>query len=186
MTARKVGLFVAFVATVYGANWAIEHLGTQLDPFGPHTIPVGFGLDAPSGVLFAGLAFGLRDALHEAAGRWWVIAAILAGAALSWALGASGTIPGGHVSIAVASGVAFLFSETCDLLAYEPLRERNWPAAVAVSNVIGAVVDSALFLWLAFGSLDFIEGQVLGKTWVIVAALPVVWLARRQREPAYA
>ena len=35
---------------------------------------------------------------------------------------------------------------------------RNWYAAVAASNAVGLVVDSALFLLIAFGSLQFIAG----------------------------
>lgn len=168
----RVVLFAAFVAVVYGANWALERYGV---------VSIGFGLMAPAGVYFAGVGFGLRDALHEVGGHAWVLAAIATGAALSWWLSDAVTIPGGHASIAVASGVAFALSELADLAVYSPLRERNWPAAVALSNVVGAVADSALFLWLAFGSLDFIQGQVIGKTYMVALALPVVWQARRLR-----
>lgn len=161
----------AFVATVYAANWLLETVGT---------IPVGFGLEAPAGVLVAGLAFGLRDVLHETLGRMWVAGSILAGAALSWLVSDGASIPGGVTSIAVASGAAFLLSEAADALVYDPLRHRHWPAAVAASNLVGAVVDSALFLWLAFGSLAFIWGQILGKAYMVAVALPLVWLVRRR------
>ncbi len=149
--------FIAFVGTVYCANWALKHWGT---------VPVGFGLRAPAGVWFAGVAFVLRDWLQEIAGRLWVVAAILAGAALSYWVGASVTIPGGHVSIAVASGIAFMLSEFADFSVYTPLRERNLPAAVLASQIVGAVVDSILFLILAFGSLTLLQGQIVGKVWV--------------------
>lgn len=56
---------------------------------------------------------------------------------------------------------------------------RGRPAAAVGSNLVGAVVDSAVFLWLAFGSLDFLAGQVVGKAWVTLLCLPLVWLARR-------
>jgi hypothetical protein len=170
---KRLALFAAFVGCVVAANWALNRWGI---------VPIGFGLMAPAGVYFAGLGFGLRDALHEAGGRSWVLAAIATGAVVSWFI-ADGTIPGGHTSIAVASGLAFAFSELADLAVYEPLRERTWPAAVAASNVVGAVVDSALFLWLAFGSLDHMAGQVVGKTYMIALALPVVWWARHNRRP---
>lgn len=174
MSRRSValGAFAGFVACVYGANWALERYGV---------VPIGFGLTAPAGVYFAGLAFGLRDALHETAGRWWVLTAIALGAALSYTLSDGVTIPGGHAAIAVASGVAFGLSELADLAVYEPLRQRNWPSAVALSNVVGAVVDSALFLWLAFGSLSHLAGQVVGKTYMVALAVPLVALARRRR-----
>lgn len=126
------------------------------------------------------LAFGLRDALHERAGRGLVVAAIGVGALISYLIEDGVTIPGGHAVIAIASAVAFAISEVADLAIYEPpLRARSWPTAVAASNVAGALVDSALFLWLAFGSLDHLAGQVWGKTLMVAVALPIVWLARR-------
>lgn len=171
MTARIL-LFAAFVGCVVGANWALDHYGL---------VPVAPGLEAPAGVYFAGLAFGLRDALHERSGRWWVMAAIATGAAVSYLIEDAVTIPGGLVPIAVASAVAFAVSELADLAVYEPLRARSWPAAVALSNVVGAVVDSALFLWLAFGALDHLAGQVVGKALMVGHALVIVWWARRRR-----
>ena len=59
-------LAAVYAATIPAANWAINHWGDVQFPGGPHTIPVGFGLSAPSGVLFVGLAldtirFGTSD-----------------------------------------------------------------------------------------------------------------------------
>lgn len=165
-------LFASFVATVWAANWALGRYGI---------VSIGFGLMAPAGVYFAGLSFGLRDALHEAGGRALVIAAVLVGAALSYVLEDAVTIPGGHVAIAVASGVAFLLSEFADLAVYEPLRRRQWTVAVMASNLVGAVVDSLLFLWLAFGTTDGWADLTIGKTYMVAPALLIVWWARRGR-----
>src|SRR5215212_46416 len=63
-----------YVATIFAANWAIASFGV---------VPVGFGLMAPAGVYFAGLAFTFRDLTQEKLGRRAVIFAILLGAALS-------------------------------------------------------------------------------------------------------
>ncbi|HWT07685.1 MAG TPA: VUT family protein, partial [Roseomonas sp.] len=52
--------------------------------------------------------------------------------------------------------------------------------AVAASGAVGLLVDSVAFLWLAFGSLDFLAGQVVGKAWMVLAALPFVHLLRRR------
>jgi apolipoprotein N-acyltransferase len=42
------------------------------------------------------------------------------------------------------------------------------------------VVDSIVFLMLAFGSLDYLAGQILGKFWMILLALPLLaWLRQR-------
>ena len=54
-----LGLWVAFVATVGGANWALATFGI---------VPIGFGLSAPAGVYFAGIGFTLRDLMHDRGG----------------------------------------------------------------------------------------------------------------------
>lgn len=147
-------------ATVVAANWAIRTFGMA---------PVGFGLYAPAGVYFAGLAFTFRDLVHDTLGRWGALAAIALGAALSWAI---------EPRFALASAAAFLFSELADLAVYAPLRERHWLGAVAASNVVGLVVDSALFLLLAFGSLEFLAGQIVGKFWVTALFVAILWGVR--------
>jgi uncharacterized PurR-regulated membrane protein YhhQ (DUF165 family) len=159
----RYAVLALFIASIVGANWAIATFGI---------VPVGFGLMAPAGVYFAGLTFTLRDALHEAGGRRWVIAAIIGGAALS------GLLAGPQ--LAMASGVAFLTSEAADYAVYAPLRQRSWVGAVAASNVVGTVVDSALFLWLAFGSLAFLPGQIVGKLWMTALAVAVLAVWRKR------
>jgi hypothetical protein len=161
---RQLGIIavLAYIATIYAANWSIETFGF---------VSVGFGLMAPAGVYFAGLAFTLRDITHDTLGRRAVLAAILVGAALSYVI---------SPVFAMASAVAFLASELFDFAIYAPLRERHWLGAVALSNTVGLLVDSVLFLWLAFGSLAFIEGQIVGKLWMTAAAVAVLWLVRRQ------
>jgi uncharacterized PurR-regulated membrane protein YhhQ (DUF165 family) len=170
--ARTIGLvaIVAYVLTVVAANWAIDEFGT---------VSVGFGLTAPAGVYFAGLAFTLRDITHDTLGRWYVLGGIAAGSVISLVQSDNATIPGGVTSIAVASAAAFLLSETFDFLVYTPLRERHWIGAVVASNVVGLVADSVLFLWLAFGSMEFLGGQIVGKGWMTVAAVIVLVLWRR-------
>ena len=155
----------AYIATIFAANWAIA-------TFGP--VPVGFGLVAPAGVYFAGLAFTLRDLTQERLGRRWTLVAIAVGALLSAVV---------SPQFALASGAAFLLSELADFVVYTPLRERAWLAAVAASNVVGLIADSALFLWLAFGSLDFLAGQIVGKAWMTVLFLLPLWWWRRRLAP---
>lgn len=159
---------LAYVATVYLANWALKTYGF---------IDIGFGLMAPAGVLFAGLAFTFRDLTHEALGRWWCIVAILVGSALSYVLEDVGRI-------ALASAVAFTVSEFLDLAVYEPLRRRSWLGAVAISNAFGLVADSVLFLWLAFGNLHGLEGLIVGKVYMTVLAVGVLWAWKNSRSSA--
>lgn len=153
----------ALVGTVVAANLAIVRWGF---------VPVGFGLVAPAGVYFAGLAFGLRDVVHDTLGRRAVLACIVAGGIVS-----AGFSP----VFALASATAFVLSELADFAVYEPLRQRQWLAAAGASNVVGAVVDSVLFLWLAFGSLDHLAGQVVGKLWM--GAVGVVLVAGVRASP---
>jgi queuosine precursor transporter len=155
------------------ANWLIGHAGTVCVPHGPCLIPVApGGLMAPSGVLMVGLALVLRDLVQRRLGLGWAVGAILAGAALSWWLAPP--------ALVVASALAFLLSEGADLAVYTPLQRRGLMAAVVASSVVGLVVDSVVFLGLAFGSLEFLPGQVVGKLWMVLLALPLVaWLRRR-------
>lgn len=154
---------IGYIATIIAANWAIATFGV---------VPVGFGLVAPAGVYFAGLAFTFRDLVHERFGRAWTLVAILAGAGLSVTI---------SPEFALASGVAFLFSELADFAVYTPLRQRHWLGAVVASNTVGLVVDSALFLGLAFGSFAFLPGQVVGKAWMTLLAVAALWAWRRKR-----
>lgn len=179
MTRRNtVGLAALgmYVACIWLANYFIAHVGHQAAPGAPHVVPVGFGQDAPSGVLVVGLALTLRDIVQRSLGRWPVVAAILLGAALSYLVAPA---------FAFASGAAFLLSESLDLAVFTPLADRGrLLLAVVASNVVGAVADSVVFLWLAFHSLDFLQGQVLGKWWMTLAALPLVAAARQWTGPS--
>lgn len=169
---RKLALLVAaFAATVPAANWLIGNVGTVCLENGPCLLPVGFGLTAPSGVLLVGLALVLRDMVHEAGGVRASLLAIAIGGVLS-ALFAS-------PALVVASVAAFILAELADLVVYAPLRERRLGFAVLASGAVGAVVDSAVFLMLAFGSLDYVAGQVLGKLWM--SALAFGFIAYRRR-----
>jgi queuosine precursor transporter len=168
-------LLIAFLACIPGANWLIGHAGTHCVPNGPCLVPVGFGLVAPSGVLAIGLALVLRDFVQRDLGPLWTVGAIVAGAALSaWIAPAA---------LIIASGTAFLLSELADMAVYTPLRERRLGLAVLASGIVGAVVDSAVFLWLAFGSLRYLEGQIVGKLWASLAAF-VILAALRHRKGA--
>ena len=66
-------------------------------------------------------------------------------------------------------------------MVFTPLQKRGLVLAVLVSGLVGLVADSLMFLWLAFGSLEFLEGQVVGKAWMVLLALPIVhWIRKRE------
>ena len=163
---------VLFCLTIPAANWMIGNIGTVCVPKGPCLVPVAPGVMAPSGVLMVGAALVLRDLVQRRLGVEFGIGAIIAGAALS-----AGLAP---PSLVLASATAFLLSEFADFAVYTPLARRRLVAAVVASSVAGLIVDSIVFLWLAFGSLDFLFGQILGKLWMVLLAIPfVVWMRRR-------
>lgn len=170
---KTASLILAFAATIPAANFLIGNVGTECIPNGPCLVPVGFGLTAPSGVLMIGAALVLRDLVHEVGGLRAVFIALMIGAALSWFLAAP--------ALVVASVLAFLLAELADLAVYAPLRKRQLGLAVLLSGLVGSVIDSAVFVWLAFGSLAYVEGQILGKFWVSLAAFGVLLYLRHRR-----
>ena len=167
--------FVAYIACIVGANWAITTFGV---------VPVGFGLYAPAGVFFAGFTFTFRNLVQQTLGRRFGFLAIILGAILSYAITDKVTIPGGVLPLAVASGASFLLSESADALVWTKLRERDWWArAMGLGDLAGQVLDSAVFLFLALGSLELLLGQIVGKQWTLWPAMlaMTVWQQRRWR-----
>ncbi len=169
---RVEGYFflAAFALCIPAANWLLGHAGTVCPPNSPCLIPVAPGIMAPSGVPMIGLALVLRDLVQRRLGTRWAIGAILAGAVLSAFLAPP--------ALVLASGAAFLLSELADFAIYTPLQRRRLVLAVVASGLVGLVVDSVLFLQLAFGSLEFLSGQIIGKAWVVLLAIPVIWWLR--------
>ncbi len=151
-----------FLAAIVAANWLTQRY---------HFVPVLPGLEATAGTYAAGVTFTLRDALQDRLGRLPVLVLIVVGAGLS-ALVAP--------DLALASGVAFLVAELCDFAVYTPLRERSWDVAVWASALVGSVVDSVLFLWLAPFPVtaEAVAGQVVGKA---LWATGATWLVLRWR-----
>lgn len=169
---KKFISFASFAATIPAANWLIGNVGTDCIPDGPCLIPVGFGLMAPSGVLMIGLALVLRDWLHELAGWRWSLVAVLVGGALSLLLSPP--------ALAAASAAAFTVAELADLAVYAKLRRRGKALAVMASQAVGAALDSALFVFIAFGSLQFSLGTTLGKLYAGAAVAAWLWARGRR------
>lgn len=163
--------FLLFLSCIPLANWMIGHVGTVCTAAGPCLVPVAPGVMAPSGVLLVGAALVLRDIVQRLLGASWSLVAIALGAGLSLWLAPQ--------ALVVASGAAFLLSELADFAVYTPLQRRRLLLAVVLSSAVGLVVDSVVFLSLAFGSLEYLSGQVIGKAWALLIAYPLVRLVRR-------
>lgn len=143
-----------------------------------YIIPLPFGLAVPAGVFAIAPVFSLRDAVHEKAGRKgaYILIAIATGLSWIWAF-VSGD---GLLSrITLASVVAFAFNEVLDTEIYHKLRIRSKLLAILGSNAVSSLVDSVLFIWVAFGPLVFLmAGQYLIK--MVLSALVGLWLVKRQ------
>ena len=166
MTNKNKALFAIYLITIPLANWFINNVGTVNFPDAPHTIPVGFGYSAPSGVLLIGVALFARDLLQEATNRKTVLFAIACGLPLSFIVGAN---------VAIASVVAFGLGELADFAVYDRFRKQSRNLAMVVSGIVGGIIDSMLFLWIAFGSITFWEGQVIGKTFMTIVCVAALW-----------
>jgi len=127
---RFTALYVALMPLI---NWAFAGIPTIPLPemlgggdWHPFTIVTGLVLVARD--------FAQREIKH------WIFGAMIIGLGLS-------TLTAWPV-IVVASGVAFLISETADWAVYtftkRPLSQR-----ILISSLIGAPIDQVVFLWLA-------------------------------------
>jgi uncharacterized PurR-regulated membrane protein YhhQ (DUF165 family) len=172
--AEGLALLAAFAACIPVANWLIGNVGTVCVPNGPCLIPVAPGLTAPSGVLMVGLALVLRDLVQRRLGAGWALAAIAGGTLLSAAVAPP--------ALVLASAAAFFISELADFAVYTPLQKRGLVLAVLLSSVAGLVVDSLLFLQLAFGDLSYAGGQIVGKLWMVLLSLPLIHWVRLRDE----
>ncbi len=172
-TTCRIGLLalICFLGLIPLANWMIGHVGLVCPPHAPCLVPVAPGLMAPSGVVTVGVALVLRDVVQRCLGAAWGVGAILAGTGLSVLVA-----PGPLVA---ASGLAFLLSELADFAIYTPLQRRRLVLAVVASACAGLMVDSVVFMILAFGSLQFLAGQIVGKLWAVLVSTPFIRLLRR-------
>lgn len=150
----------AFIGTVVLANYVVNRFGV---------VPVGFGQYGPAAVFVVGFAFIFRDAVQDTLGRVAVVVAIITGGLVSALI---------SPAFALASATAFLLSESLDFGVYTPLRKKSWAGAIVASNIVGLVVDSFVFLYLATplgpDRMSFVPGQIIGKLWATLGVLIVL------------
>jgi uncharacterized PurR-regulated membrane protein YhhQ (DUF165 family) len=168
MNNKTLGIasIILFLFSIPLANWWLDRYGFWDVP---HLGPVA------SGVWVVGIAFVLRDFGQYVVGRRVAWAAIACGTILSVWLASPG--------LAVASGAAFLWSESTDALVFTPLANRGiglFFAGLCLSGLAASMVDSALFVRIAFGSFSGWWQLTLVKDVFVLLAAPVV-LAIRSR-----
>lgn len=143
----------------------------------------------PWGTLLIGATFILRDVVQLAVGRAGAYLAIAVALAASAATSAA---LGDTLAVVVGSAAAFAVSESSDTEVFTRLRARI-PTRVAVSGIVGGVLDSAIFATLALSPLwsgilpwsalpNVIAGQVIVKVAMQLAA-GASWRAIRGPEP---
>lgn len=157
-----IAVLVLFSAILL-ANWVTTDYGF---------IPMGFGLEATAGTIFAGFALAARDAIQDSWGRLAVLGVIVLGTLVSFLISAP--------AIAWASAAAFGLAELLNFAVYTPIRtrstlgDRRWAVAVVSSNIVGAVADTVIFLGIAFGAaaiLPAMPGQLVGKMYATILYL---------------
>ena len=172
MNKKTVAALVAYTASIPLANWMIDPIGTQSFPGGPHTIPVGFGYDAPSGTLMIGFALFARDIIQRTAGTKAAVMAIALGTVVSFIVASP--------ALATASVIAFALGELADFVVYTPLQKKRLVLAVIASGFIGGIIDSLIFLQIAFGSTQFWQGQIIAKTAVSLVAGAFIYAGKKK------
>lgn len=137
MRALKIGaLVVPYLAAVVAANLLVKHFGATYSPV----------------IAFFAIAAILifRDQFADLVGQRWLaqflqLGLIGVGALLTYLFNQDAAL------IAKASVIAFAASETSEQIIYFLLRRRPWMDRAPFSAVVGAAVDSVLFITIAFG-----------------------------------
>lgn len=167
------------IRSTAGATWALVFLGcivlaNVVVQHMPEPIAVGFGLKAPAAAYFAGVALLMRDLVQNLMGRRTSLVIVFVGVALSAVLAPV---------FALASAVALLVSGVSSFALFTYLSARgSWVRSAAVATACGILLDSVIFLGLAFHSLAFLPGQLVAKA--TAAAIVLVLLVPLRRNVA--
>lgn len=164
----KTSLSLVYVTLAVVANWLASKYLVAV----PFTVYV-----APAGVFCIGAILVLRDWIQQLTSLRYTLALVPVGGAASYLIG----VGAGWTSlqrIALASLAAFVVSETVEAAVFTPLRKRSLTTGVFASGIVGNAIDSALFLWLAFGSEAFFAGNFIGKAEMIVVGSALTLVRR--------
>lgn len=168
----KIALVSAYLAAIVAANLTLAQWGSEHPEIALYNAFFFIGLDLVS-----------RDRLHD---LWRghllknMVLLIAAGSALSYVLGLWwGTGPD-VAQIALASAIAFGSASAADAGVYHFLREKLWYERVNGSNIVGAAVDSLVFVSLWPFGFDF---TLVFTLWAAKVAGGVVWSLALRRTP---
>jgi len=161
------GLAILFILVLISADYLAAK----------YIVSIGFGYQAPAGVWCIGGILAIRDWVQDVRGLRWSMLLVAIASIISLIISVY-TGWAGLRNIAIGSFVAFLFSETADAVIYTPLRQKHRYSGIVLSVMGGAIIDSMIFLWIAFRSFDFLPGQIIGKWEMIPVALILVFFRR--------
>lgn len=158
-------LVAGWLLAITAANLIAAHYGPQA------TIYTAFAL--------IGLTLVLRDQLHD---LWQEHRAVKMGALIVTGSALAYIVSPDAGKIGLASGVAFLASESVDAVVYHAARHWQWLERSNFSNFFGAAVDSVVFPTIAFGGLlwGITVGQFTAK---VAGALLFTLLIQRLHQP---
>jgi uncharacterized PurR-regulated membrane protein YhhQ (DUF165 family) len=191
-------LRLAVLTSVYVAVVVSAQVGTNKIVDVPWT-----DLTAPGGTYLIGIALSLIELAHRTAAtrregfvnaQVMVACGFIGSALLAGYLAVLDRMSpddalfhrlAGTWRIVLGSLVAFAVSETIDNSFGAWLRDRVHDAVrVVATNAVSVPLDSVVFLLVAFGSLEFIEGQIVVKYAVtVVFGIPLVLALRRFVQP---
>lgn len=168
---------IAILAAIIAANLSSAHFGAEASIY--------------NAFLMIGLVISARDHLHDAwrENRLRNMALLIAsGSALSFAaahLFLTDLPPDIVARIALASCAAFAVAESFDAVLYHLIRRRPWLERSNTSNLLGAVLDSTVFVSIAFGwTWEIIFAQVCAKiAGGFVWSLLIGYTRNRRDEP---
>ena len=136
-------------------------------------VPLPFGFAVPAGVFFFAPLFTLRDRIQFDRGARYVYALIALTGVLGWLTGlATGLSLFARVSLAGLA--AFVISEALETVVFSAINKPFVPRSL-IANIIAALVDSIVFISLAFGFQSrIILGQWIIKIIISTLVIPLV------------
>jgi uncharacterized PurR-regulated membrane protein YhhQ (DUF165 family) len=156
MRRKTIGACALILASIILANLISSHFGPSASIY--------------NAFFLVGVVLSTKDFLYDAWGRNRVrnmALLIAAGSILSYLCAhwfAGSTPPAIVQKIAVGSFVAFAVSELWDTIVYALLKDRPWLERSNTSNIVGAFLDSGVFVWIAFGwTWPIVFGQFTAK-----------------------
>lgn len=156
MNVKTSGCVALILAAIIAANLSSSHWGP--------------GASIYNAFFLVGIVLSTKDYLYDAWGSNRVrntALLIATGSVLSYAAAhwfAGSTPPAIVKNIALGSLCAFAAAETWDTIVYARLKDRPWLERSNTSNIVGAAIDSSVFVLIAFSwSWPIVFGQFCAK-----------------------